>query len=69
MCILNTFIDVFIDGVLVFFIYSAVRTQNTLTPSLKVVQESGFSGTAYNSTHVSGVQSLIAKRTLQTSFT
>ena len=38
-----------------------MRRQNTLTIISEIVEESDFSDTAYNSTYVSGVQSLIAK--------
>ena len=46
-------------------IYTAVRRQNTLTLGSYIVEESDFSDTAYNSTYVSDVQSLIVKSTLQ----
>ena len=46
------------------YVCTAVGIQNTLTLSLDIVQESDFSDTAYNSAHVSDVQSLIAKSTL-----
>ena len=40
-----------------------VHWQNTPTLSSKIDEESDFSDTAYNSTYVSDVQSLIAKST------
>ena len=46
-------------------LYTAVRRQNALTVIWEIVEESDFSGTAYNSTYVSNVQCLIAKSTLQ----
>ena len=46
-------------------ICTAMRRQNTLTLGSYIAQESNFSDTAYNSTYVSDVQSLIAKSTLE----
>ena len=48
--------------------YATVRTQNTLTLSLKTFEENDVSDTAFNSTYVSDVQSLIVKSTLATFF-
>ena len=48
--------------------YAAMRTQNTLTLSLKTFEENDVSDTAFNSTYVSDVQSLIEKSTLQQFF-
>ena len=39
---------------------TGVGRQNTLTLSLEVVEESGFSDTAYKSAYISDVQNLIA---------
>ena len=39
-----------------------MHKQNTLLYSSEITQESDFSDTAYNSAHISDVQSLIAKR-------
>ena len=47
---------------------TAVRRQNTLTLISENLLESDFSDTAHNSAHVSDVQSLIAKSTLQQFF-
>ena len=41
---------------------SAVRRQNALTLISEIVEENDFSDTAYNSTYVSDVQSLIVKK-------
>ena len=48
--------------------YSAVRRQNTQTHISEIVEESNFSGTAYNSTYVSDVRNLIAKKYFATIF-
>ena len=45
-----------------------MRRQNALILISEIVEQSDFSDTAYNSTYVGDVQSLIAKSTLQTIF-
>ena len=45
-----------------------VHRQNTLTLSSEIIEESDFSDTAYNSTYVSDVQSLIAKKSTSHNF-
>ena len=47
------------------YMYSA---KTLLTLSSEIVQESDFSGAAYNSAYVSDVQSLITKRSFQQFF-
>ena len=48
--------------------FTAVRRQNALTLISEIVEESDFSDTAYDSTYVSDVHSLITKSTLQQFF-
>ena len=50
------------------YMYTAIGRQNAPSPISKIVEESEFSDTAYNSSCVSDVQSLIAKITLQPFF-
>ena len=60
--VIDLIIDILITG------ETAVRGQNALTLSLDIAEESDFSDTAYNSTYVIDVQSLIAKSMLQQVF-
>ena len=50
------------------YMYIAVSRQNALTLISEFVEENDFSDTACNAAYVSDVQSLIAKRTLESCF-